>query len=160
MQTFAEILENRIEGHPQPPKPPVQFATKHEEIVNPNSRFARNNLVAESFWARLATAPPESWYDPRLTTPPPFTPHRKRYHCISSQTRRCLSVEQARAREFFLFNGENLNLNFSRSELKQAFRALAKQFHPDTACEELTARRRQQFEHLREAYQTLDEIFA
>ena len=115
--TFAEVLDRTLAGWPVRPQAPPRHAG-HAPFVRPLDGPAVS--IHATPYARLAA---EAWRGRPLATPapPPRLP----------RPARVLTAAQRAAVRQFVELGADLSDDFTDEELRRAFRALARRWHPD-----------------------------
>jgi hypothetical protein len=137
-KAFVDVLEEALDGYqpeaaPRGTHPSLGFATPSIFIFQSGVPTARNGSFA------YAVAAP----------PPPRQP------------RRTLSPRQQDALDAFVQFGASLGDNFTDTELRRAFRALALQYHPDRHPDSSDTQRAHlsvRFSQLHDAYESLKSL--
>jgi len=110
--TFAEVLDGFLHTHvavePAPPQAPVRPAP-----MNP--------FLFSTAYQRTASSLPREY----AGTPAPASAPR------GARVARCLTPVQQRALDALIGLGAALSSDFTQQELRAAFRALARRYHPD-----------------------------
>ncbi len=133
-RAFVDVLEEALDGYrpePAPPGPRAGFGFATASI------FLFEAGVPSARTQSFAAAPP----------PPPPPP----------QARRSLSSRQQDALHAFVQFGASLGEDFTDTELRRAFRALALQYHPDRhpgSSDTQTAHLSVRFSPLHDAYES------
>lgn len=126
-KTFAEIFLAKL--NPEPTRAPLKANTTLEPAN-------LSILLGQCHKVLFNTKPPKAYLRTKVNIP--RTPHK-------------LSTSAQKAMYFFESNGFSLDPGYTRKELQQAFRKLAKKMHPDFNHENTN----EMFIRLRESYHDL-----
>jgi hypothetical protein len=140
MKSFEEILSEKLNAQILKTYTPLTEVDKNEP----------QNL------AYLIGQLPK-WSIPSLHRLKNINPYAKR-HLPRTEEDHTLSPEQLKALKYFTGLGVSLALNFSKDELRSAFRKLALQVHPDRQPETQKEKATRTFQDLKTAYEKLKNL--